>query len=658
MALWLAFACTAYGAEPKVVYLGGTAQGASWQQADTACRFYGLHLESFVLASGSRNTSIQKAIRGPEIVAVIIGADVLGNISMHELASALKRGSSTLPVLIADITQDTNPALLKQWSEGVVTAGRGPIAMTWGDSYSIGSLSAITRQLSGQSLVEAGEAIHVLAMKSTGAGNVIMTAVTREGRFPLFVNVQGQTGQVFLAGGMVSGEVQAPSDFYGEPETFSTLAPTMMFLRYATGDRAWHTPGDYANLTIDDAWLHEPLGPINYGRLLQEMDRHNFHTTIAFIPWNFDRSQSAAVSLFRKNPDRFSVCVHGDNHDHKEFGDLAEKPLSEQSADIRQAIARMDKFSSLTQIPSDRVMVFPHSIGTVEIFRELRRYNFLATFNAHNVPMGAVAPADPLYRLRPMTLAFADFASVSRYSAEIPPRKFQLVIDAFLGNPMLFYVHPPYFAKGIDRFDSVADEVNRLRPDTEWRSLGYISRHLYLERRRSDGNYDVEALTNEFQLENHGSDEVTYFVHKKDDFAFPFTITVDSQPEPYRQAADHLEFQVTVPAHGSRLVWVRYHNDFESGRVDIAKSSLRIRLLRYLSDFRDMELSRVSWGRNLTVWYTGIEGRGMVHILWLILVTPLGIVLGSYCFWRRKRAGHRSAEGASCANANRQDDLP
>ena len=80
---------------------------------------------------------------------------------------------------------------------------------------------------------------------------------------------------------------------------FTSVAPEAMFLRYAAGDRAWHTTGHYANLTVDDAWLTEPFGNLNYGNLLKEMDKHNFHTTIAFIPWNYDRSEPDTVALFR-----------------------------------------------------------------------------------------------------------------------------------------------------------------------------------------------------------------------------------------------------------------------------------------------------------------------------------------------------------------------
>ena len=110
----------------------------------------------------------------------------------------------------------------------------------------------------------------------------------------------------------------------------------------------------------DDAWLTEPYGHLNYSALLAEMERHNFHTTIAFIPWNFDRSEPSIVRLFKANQGRFSVCIHGDDHDHREFGNYAENPLEVQVRHIRQSVARMERFQALTGISYDRFMVFPH----------------------------------------------------------------------------------------------------------------------------------------------------------------------------------------------------------------------------------------------------------------------------------------------------------
>ncbi len=120
------------------------------------------------------------------------------------------------------------------------------------------------------------------------------------------------------------------------------------------------------------------------------MEKHNFHTTIAFIPWNYDRSEARVVKLFRNHPDRFSISIHGDNHDHGEF----ENPKSEghHAAALKQALARMEQFQRLTKIPYDPVFVFPHVIGPEEVLEKLKTYNYLATVNSTNVPADRPIP--------------------------------------------------------------------------------------------------------------------------------------------------------------------------------------------------------------------------------------------------------------------------
>src|ERR1035438_10154069 len=107
--------------------------------------------------------------------------------------------------------------------------------------------------------------------------------------------------------------------------------------------------------------------------LLREMKKHHFHTTVAFIPWNFDRSAPQTVAMFRKNSEYFSITIHGNNHDHQEFPSLKDRALDVQTANIRQAVVRMEKFQSLTRLAYDRVMVFPHSIAPWETPDALKR---------------------------------------------------------------------------------------------------------------------------------------------------------------------------------------------------------------------------------------------------------------------------------------------
>jgi hypothetical protein len=415
------------------------------------------------------------------------------------------------------------------------------------------------------------------------------------------------------------------------------LAPLLMFLRYAAGDHAWHSNGRYANLTVDDAWLREPYGNLRYADLLEEMQRHNFHTSMAFVPWNFDRSESEVVRLFLEHPGRYSICVHGNNHDHQEFGSLRERSLEVQEGNLRQAIARMEKFKSLTQIPYDRVMVFPHRIAPAETLGSLKRYNFLATANSRDIPLDSSPPPDSAFALRPITVAFANFPSLRRYSAEIPIPKSDLAIDAFVGNPMLFYVHQAYFAESISRFDPVADAVNELQPDTLWRGLGDIAEHFYLERLRTDGNYDVRAFTNSLQLSNVHPKDAIFFIEKEEDFRFPLILLVGGQPHLYSRAGNRLRFEVPIHAGMTAQITIHYQDDLDLSAVDTSKSSLRIAGLRYLSDFRDNFISRTAAGRRLIEMYTSHETR-LKTIIGILLSSMLLAALASTGLaWKRRR---------------------
>jgi hypothetical protein len=375
---------------------------------------------------------------------------------------------------------------------------------------------------------------------------------------------------------------------------FPSIAPILVFVRYASGEYAWHSVGHYANLTIDDPWLVEPYGNLNYGDLLKEMERFNFHTTIAFIPWNFDRSRPDVVSLFRDHPDRYSISIHGDNHDHQEFGDYGKVSLSDQAAALRQAVARMEAFHSLTGLSYDCVMVWPHEIiAPAPTLAILKKYNFLGNVNTEPVPLGSDSPSELLFKLRSANLRFSNFPTIRRTFITPGAMESRIAVDAFLDNPILLWRDQDFFLSGINAFDDSAALVNHVQPDSIWTSLGNIMRHLYLVRLREDGNYEVMAFSSQIILENHEGHSVKFFLQKDESFSPPIqSLTDDGESYPYRRAGDSLLLDVTVPARQSRNIVITYANDLDVSRVDLSKSSLRINLLRRISDFRDLELSR------------------------------------------------------------------
>ncbi len=401
-----------------------------------------------------------------------------------------------------------------------------------------------------------------------------------------------------------------------------------------------HLDGHYANLTIDDAWLTQPYGHLDYAALLPEMQTHNFHTTVAFIPWNFDRSEPDLVALFRGHPERFSVCVHGNNHAHREFGDYAVNPLREQIADIKQGVARMERFSSLTGISYDRFMVFPHAVAPQPTFAVLRTYGFLGTANFSIVPADKPFPTNPAFLLRPFSVAYAGLLSLSRYPAGGDIPRSEIAIQAFLGNPLLFYGHENLFDKGVGSFNRLADLVNRVQPNTLWTGLGEIARHSHLLRRRDDGGFDVWMLSSEMDLQNPTDSETVFYIQRDTDPSLGDSeLTVDGAPTSFEPAAGVSTLSISIPGRQVRKLRVTYRNDLDLSREDVRKTNIYAYALRSVSDFRDLRLSRSSWGNAFTRSYYRHDWDSVEFCLeqnWWMGVVGAGLVLLGIRYRRRK----------------------
>ena len=286
----------------------------------------------------------------------------------------------------------------------------------------------------------------------------------------------------------------------------------------------------------------------------------------------------------------------------------------------------MDKFQALTGIPYDKVFVFPHNIGSERILEQLKSYNFDATVNSLSVPMDRTRPASSLFTLRPVTLFFGDFPSIARYGAVMPKPASFIAINEFLDNPIFFYGHQELFANGIGAFDRVADDVNRIEPDTRWRSLGEMAGHLYLVRLRDDANYDVLAFSSSLDLGNtSGRNSIFYIQKPESDSAAIASVSVESQPVPFQFYGGALHLSVAIPAGESRKVLIRYKNDLDLASVSISKSSPRVYLLRMISDFRDITLSRYRFGRAVTEYYYKDQMSPMIVIVCVCAIIVLSL---------------------------------
>jgi len=562
-----------------------------------AAQFYGVNIDH---VSPFDVKAIRRGVEHNSLLAVAVEANDLPFVNRSALLHALRRKSgASIPLLIFGVNEQVDAHLLSDWSDGEV----GGVQFRTGShlNYLVGDISGFTQQLTGVHLPFAGEGLLYFAVTKPNFVRTIIQVDDDTISFPTFLELDNSQNQIFLVCNDALGAISNNADLM---ESFAELSPDLMFIKYVAGSRAWHMLHQYANLTIDDPWLHEPYGGVSYKKLLTEMEEHNFHTTIAFIPWNYDRSEKQVVELFRQHPERFSICVHGDNHDHKEFDDLADRPLSVQSAALRQSIARMERFHDLTRIPYDPVFVFPHNIGSVEILKELKKYNFLATVNSSNVPGDSQRPHDPLFALRPVTLGFGDFASITRFPAGLTNRLSFLAVQSYLDNPLFFYVHQDFFLSSTGAFNAVADDVNRREPNVRWCNLGEILRHLYLVKLRDNGDYDLLTFSPAIDVENTSGRTSTFAVRKRESGSPAiWSVQVDGESFPFQQSDGYLNLSLSIPPGQTRSVTIRYKNDLELASIDPAAGTFRVYLLRKTSDFRDMTLSEYAPGRALTSFY-------------------------------------------------------
>ena len=416
--------CPCFAVDVVLLY-GPNERPNAFGHLELACAFYGLNLKSLFVGEHENKRQFLDIIKQEDVQAMVVTWKAIETLNAKLFIPALKRrDGKSIPMMIIEVNPEANSKLLSEWSGGIITGCTSFYNVSFTGFYKVSDMKIIARQLAGQKIpFNCNKLNYFICSKMQSVQSIIhVSNSTNENLFPIFIKTMVDGQEVFFITKNQLTKLSLGGSSRDDDYILQIL-PIIMFLRYACGQRCWNSPGHYGNLTIDDLWLTEPYGHLSYKELLEEMENHNFHTTIAFIPWNYDRSEPDVVSLFRDNPDRFSVCIHGNNHDHQEFykytkilsDSWSAKSLSVQEANIQQSLARMAKFQNLAGLSYDKVMVFPHGIAPARTLGLLKKYNFMATVNAGNVPLDSHEPADSLFWLRPVTMKFENFPSLKRY---------------------------------------------------------------------------------------------------------------------------------------------------------------------------------------------------------------------------------------------------
>jgi len=406
-------------------------------------------------------------------------------------------------------------------------------------------------------------------------------------RGPVFVKREFEGVPVFLSSGarIINIEDDLPDGVFDVRHYVLEAIPPVLYLKWAFAATCWSAPERSGCLVIDDPLLRPTYGFVDYRELLSLMQRYKFSTNIAFIPWNWRRSDSGTIRLFRENPEYYSISVHGCAHTRAEFGSDASEHLY---AKTRQALERMDQHEAATGLAHDRVMVFPQGVFSEAAMRILKRTDFIAAVNNDTVSFDR----NP----RPITvadvwdtaiMAYDNFALFTRRYPSSGTENF--AFDSLLGKPVIIVIHHGFCRDHCIRLIEFMEGLNALACPLIWRSLGELVKRSCRHRPLSPDVTQVEMYGKELRVENLSDRTKQFLIRRRESNPSLINeVLAGGRRTAWNCSDDRIRFQVEVKAGENVTIRLHLHelDEIKEG-VENLNDRARTMLRRYLCELRD-----------------------------------------------------------------------
>lgn len=578
--------------EAKQVIILYSGSGASEERARKIVEFMGATAELMDASLGNDGPALRRLVGG--CTALITSAR-----SLAALAERLESGVDALAGLLAAIPHvfvygfeatERHAAILQALSSGTLV---GPEGLSDNNvTFQAATDSPrLLKQFSGLSIAQ-GKAAGCAAFVSASAGLPSGTLIAAEGR-PVLVRIDRHGSELFL---MASDEVaDLDVDVAADPALlpwFSRLVPLMIFLRGALGDQVWHSRQSFACFIIDDPLLRRRYGFLDFAKLLEAVGPRRFAASIAFIPWNYRRSDRRIAKLFAGPARSLSVCVHGCDHTGAEFA-AHDAELLEGKA--RLALNRMQAHAELSGVAFDEVMVFPQGLFSSQALCALNETGYLAAINTHLNPDGE----NRQLRLRELLdVAVTSFDGVPLFVRHYPRDVAEFAFDLFLGKPAFIVEHHGYFREGYAALVSFIEQLNAVDTDLQWASPGQICSRAVLMKTGESSAVMVRSYSNRMRIENSGSELKQYVLLRRISNPELPLVTVNGRTCESESFHDELKVSFSLqPGESAELLIAPARSKAASAnRPDVLNA--RVMARRFLSEFRDnyVDTSRVLRG--------------------------------------------------------------
>ena len=377
---------------------------------------------------------------------------------------------------------------------------------------------------------------------------------------------------------------------------FSRLVAPVMALRHIFGEQCWRPVEQHACVIIDDPLLRRNYGFLNFETLAGLVEKHNFHTSIAFIPHNYRRNSSQIVDMFRNNSARLSICFHGCDHTEAEMASTDGTLLN---TILRIAELRMSRHEASAGLVCDKVMVFPQGAFSIEAMKVLKSRNFLAAVNTLPHPLGQREPLTVRELIQPAVTRYAGFPLfLRRYVKAIQSQ--EIAFNLLFGKPVLIVEHHEIFKHPELLVDAVR-KVNSLAPGIQWSRLENAVSGAVLKRTAPVGTQQVRAFSGTVKIFNDSNRTETFSI----EWNYPDASCSLEQVLNDGTPCDDMEVSESRVQLSARLqplssaTFSLLHRNLDSTRSTLGfQSNAKAFVRRRLSELRDNQLSRFPRLRN------------------------------------------------------------
>jgi hypothetical protein len=483
--------------------------------------------------------------------------------------------------------------------------------LTGGEISTVTAISAESKQFTIAADVKFGgfpvsgrsysvESVSAAAFSAVVPGSSIKSYISVNGHPHFVCRIRGHSALFLLAEPELVDIEQVLSPEISLRPWYAQLIAVTIFLRSAFGDWCWTAPVTGATLVVDDPYLKRRYGFLRYETLVQELERTRGALTIAFIPYNYRRSDLRTVELLRRHIDRFSICVHGCDHTGGEFANLDEAWLVGTTIG---ALERMGSHTSRTQMSFDNVMVFPQGRFSTKAIRALKASGLTAALNSTPWPVD--------YRENPLTIRNLLEVAVTRYESfpifvrRNPRDVFDYAFDALFQKPVLAVEHHGFFRDGYEGLTKFVHEVSSLSSKVVWMPLGRTVTSSCVLKRMGDDLFTLRHFSPVLRFRNPILADISLLVEKSEQDGLVEAVVVGGQRVAFDVSSGFLKYSLSLRSGEELNAVILYRQTQKASRRQSWKYCFAVSVRRLLSEFRDNHLARSEGLLSLAEWIKG-----------------------------------------------------